>query len=305
MTVLVLSCPEDITADLVIDRLSTMGVPVLRFDPADFPGRVGLSTSYTKGTITGSITHGRRTVDVADVRSIWIRRPGRPGGGATVQRGWTAHECDHALYGALRAQPGIRWMNHPDAQRAARYKAGQLCTAHAVGLSTPDLVITTVPADAEAFATRSGPVVCKSISGRHPDDPPAALPTTLVPPGADFSAVAHAPTCLQRRVAKVADIRLTVVGDRLFCARSDTGHRVLDWRFEEGVEWRNVPVPESIGPKVRAFMAASGLAYGALDFVVDEAEGWHFLECNPAGQFGFIELTTGQPVALAIAEWLT
>ncbi|NED02358.1 hypothetical protein G3I55_11910, partial [Streptomyces sp. SID6648] len=53
-------------------------------------------------------------------------------------------------------------------------------------------------------------------------DPPLAVPTSRVPPEADFSAVAHGPTLLQRRVAKRADIRLTAVGDVLLAARKTT-----------------------------------------------------------------------------------
>jgi len=29
-----------------------------------------------------------------------------------------------------------------------------------------------------------------------------------------------------------------------------------------------------------------------------------FLECNQSGQYGFVEVDTGQPIARTIAEWL-
>ncbi|MFD7887694.1 hypothetical protein ACFV3O_04225, partial [Streptomyces albidoflavus] len=40
MTVLVLTCEEDVTADAVVLQLRRRGVPVLRLDPGEFPGRV-------------------------------------------------------------------------------------------------------------------------------------------------------------------------------------------------------------------------------------------------------------------------
>lgn len=55
---------------------------------------------------------------------------------------------------------------------------------------------------------------------------------------------------------------------------------------------------------VRAYLRAAGLAYGALDFAEDGDGTWWFLECNQSGQFGFVEVDTGQPIARTIAEWL-
>ncbi|MFE9409356.1 MvdC/MvdD family ATP grasp protein [Streptomyces sp. NPDC006704] len=300
MTVLVLTCAEDVTADMVVDRLNRDAVPVLRLDPADFPGRVGCIATMADGQLSGCLTYNSRILPLAEIRSVWVRRPGTPDTSGMEQSKWMAHESAHALYGTLRCLPRLRWMNHPDAQAMARYKIPQLRTAEAVGLNTVPTVVTTDPRGAEIFADLHGPVVCKAVSGRQPDG--LALPTTPIPRGADFSAVAASPTCLQQSIEKVADIRLTVVGDSLFCAMaSSTGS---DVRFAEDVRWQESRVPEGIAPKVAAFMKAYGLSYGAFDFLVDADGEWWFLECNPAGQFGFIELATGQPISWAIADHL-
>ncbi|MBW8818815.1 MAG: hypothetical protein JF598_11425, partial [Streptomyces sp.] len=42
----------------------------------------------------------------------------------------------------------------------------------------------------------------------------------------------------------------------------------------------------------------------AFDFAEDGDGTWWFLECNQSGQFGFVEVETGQPIARSIAEWL-
>lgn len=54
-----------------------------------------------------------------------------------------------------------------------------------------------------------------------------------------------------------------------------------------------------------AFMAALRLRFGAFDFLVCPERGWVFLECNPNGQWAWIEQATGQPIAAAIADALT
>ena len=47
------------------------------------------------------------------------------------------------------------------------------------------------------------------------------------------------------------------------------------------------------------------LNYGALDFIVDENDKWHFLEVNPVGQYGWIEHLTGLPITAAILNYLS
>jgi glutathione synthase/RimK-type ligase-like ATP-grasp enzyme len=200
-------------------------------------------------------------------------------------------------------------MNHPDAAQRARHKPWQLRLAQRSGLAVPATLITTFPQAARDFAERFPDLVVKPVSGAHPQEPPRAVPTSRVAPDTDFSAVAFGPTLLQRRVAKRADIRLTVVGDRLLAARKqvdpDAHPDDVDVRFAPSVSpWLPVQVPARVAEAVRRYMEGAELAYGAFDFAEDADGIWWFLECNQSGQFGFVEMDTGQPIAAAIARWL-
>jgi ATP-grasp ribosomal peptide maturase len=308
MTVLILTCEEDVTADMVVVHLNASGVPVVRLDPADLTGDVALSGEYVHGSFRGHLCAGGRLVGIAGLRSVWVRRPGAPAGHAPQPSAWLTEEASQALYGMLRGS-GARWMNHPDAARRARHKPWQLRLAQQCGLPVPATLITTFPRAAREFAERYPDLVVKPVSGAHPQDPPRAVPTSRVAPDADFSAVAFGPTLLQRRIAKRADIRLTVVGDRLLGARKETAPDAdpdeVDVRFAApGSPWRPVDVPQRTAAAVRAYVRDAELAYGAFDFVEDTDGTWWFLECNQSGQFGFVEVETGQPVARTIAEWL-
>jgi hypothetical protein len=44
--------------------------------------------------------------------------------------------------------------------------------------------------------------------------------------------------------------------------------------------------------------------FGAFDFVIATDGSWHFLECNPSGQWAFLEPPTGLPMTAAIADLL-
>ncbi|MDH6622442.1 ATP-grasp ribosomal peptide maturase [Streptomyces sp. LBL] len=308
MTVLILTSEEDVTADMVVVHLNASGVPVVRLDPADLTGGVALSGEYVHGAFRGHLSAAGRLVSIDGLRSIWVRRPGTPGARAAAPSSWLTEEASQALYGMLRGSDAF-WMNHPDAARRARHKPWQLRLAQRSGLPVPATLITTFPQAAREFAARYPDLVVKPVSGAHPQDPPRAVPTSRVAPDTDFSAVAYGPTLLQRRVAKRADIRLTVVGDRILAARKairdDADPDEVDVRFAVNtLSWCPADVPPRVAAAVRAYMEGAELAYGAFDFAEDADGTWWFLECNQSGQFGFVEVDTGQPIARSVAEWL-
>ncbi|WP_432250634.1 ATP-grasp ribosomal peptide maturase [Streptomyces sanyensis] len=305
MTVLVLTSAQDVTADLVVAELHEQGVPLVRFDPADLPGEVALSTEYVRGEFRGYLSTGGRVASVDALRSVWVRRPGGAAAHAEEASAWLAEETDHALYGMLDSTDA-RWMNHPSAAARARRKTWQMRVAHRSGFPVPATLVTTYPAMARRFAEQYRHVVVKSVSGKSPGDPPMALPTTLVPPDADFSGVAAGPTLLQRYIAKRADIRLTSIGDTHFAARKTAEAGQVDGRFgDTGHSWHPVDIPPQVARAVERYKRHASLAYGAFDFAEEEQTGtWWFLECNQGGQFGFVELDTGQPLARTVAEWL-
>jgi ATP-grasp ribosomal peptide maturase len=305
MTVLILTCEADVTADMVVVHLHAQGVPVVRLDPADLTEGAALSGEYVHGAFRGHLSSGGRLVSIGGLRSVWVRRPGTAATRAAVPSGWLTEEASQALYGMLRSS-GARWMNDPDAARRARHKPWQLRLAQRCGLPVPATLITTFPQAAREFSERYPDLVVKPVSGAHPQDPPRAVPTSRVAPDADFAAVAFGPTLLQRRIAKRADIRLTVVGDRMLAARKTTEEDDdVDVRFASPASpWRPTDVPPRVADGVRAYVRDAELAYGAFDFAEDADGTWWFLECNQSGQFGFVEVETGQPIARTIAEWL-
>ncbi|MER5428119.1 ATP-grasp ribosomal peptide maturase [Streptomyces sp. NPDC002588] len=308
MTVLILTCEEDVTADMVVVHLNAAGVPVVRLDPADLTSTVALSGEFVHGAFRGHLSSAGRLVSLDGLRSVWVRRPGTAAARAAQPSAWLTEESSQALYGMLRGT-GARWMNHPDASLRARHKPWQLRLAQRSGLPVPATLVTSFPQAARDFAERYPDLVVKPVSGAHPQDPPRAVPTTRVPQGADFAAVAYGPTLLQRRIAKRADIRLTAVGERLLAARKDTAPGadpdVVDVRYAPSTTpWREADVPPRLAEAVRMYLREAELSYGAFDFAEDADGTWWFLECNQSGQFGFVEVDTGQPIARTIAEWL-
>ncbi|MFF1451204.1 ATP-grasp ribosomal peptide maturase [Streptomyces sp. NPDC058274] len=304
MTVLVLTAEQDVTADMVVAELHARGVPVVRLDPADLPGKAMLSADYAHGDFSGHLSVNGHVLSMGGLRSVWMRRPGEPAAHAAQPSPWLTAETRQALFGMLYSA-ATRWMNHPNSAEQARHKPWQLRIAQLSGFAVPPTVVTTAPRVAQQFAAEYRDVVVKSASGPPPGEPAVSLPTTLIGPDADFSGVAAGPALLQQYVPKRADIRLTCVGSRLFAARKAAAPGQVDGRYgETGHLWETTAVPDRIARSVQEYMAFAGLAFAAFDFAEDDEGIWWFLEGNQGGQFGFIELETGLPIAEAVALWL-
>ncbi|WP_100445312.1 ATP-grasp ribosomal peptide maturase [Glycomyces xiaoerkulensis] len=302
-TVMVVTELGDTTADSVIEHLHSTGMRVARLDLVDFPGRVDFEITETG---LGSLATPTRTVFFNDVRAVYWRRPtpvscqyDDPAVAEFAER-----EARAGFVAALKALPCLH-VNYPDFTRRAENKPLQLQHAGRLGFAVPATTITNRPARAQSFAQRHGPVVYKSL--RPPeidrDGEPLAIWAGTVAPEEITGEVAATAHQFQAQVDKIADIRLTAIGRELFAVRIDSD--VLDWRSDyDQLRYEPVEVPEDVSKAVRRYLDGFSLHYGCFDFALTAAGTWVFLECNPAGQWAWLEDETGLPMAKSFAELL-
>lgn len=106
----------------------------------------------------------------------------------------------------------------------------------------------------------------------------------------------------QARVDKVGDVRVTVVGDRVFAVRIDGGQ--LDWRAHyPSLTYTLIPCPPDTRHAIGAYMTTYGLLFAAFDFALTASGEWVFLESNPNGQWAWIA-EQEDAVAEALADLL-
>jgi len=93
------------------------------------------------------------------------------------------------------------------------------------------------------------------------------------------------------------------IGTKIYVNDLPSGE--VDWR-PTTMERRHEPVeiPDHIETKCRKFLFNLHIPAGAFDFIVDDAGKWWFLECNPAGQWLWIQQKTGQNIARYFASLL-
>lgn len=207
------------------------------------------------------------------------------------------------------------WLNHPYANRLARNKPLQLALAAREGLSVPETRITDDPEEIRALHERwDGAMVAKLVGGQvvaPTVDEQYVVHTTLVEKEdlSSDAALAACPAIYQRRVEKALDLRVTVVGERLFacCIDSQESEQgAVDWRGAgPGVlPIRQCELDGDTAVKCLALMRRMGIDFAGLDLIVTPDGETIFLEVNAAGQWLWVQEATGMPIASAIVDQL-
>ncbi|MGW3076373.1 MULTISPECIES: ATP-grasp ribosomal peptide maturase [unclassified Kitasatospora] len=304
---------QDPTADLVIAELHDRGVPVVRFDAGDFPATLSCSARIggSAQKWEGSVRTPTRLAGLGSVRSLYYRRPSAfafPHLNPQDAR-VAAAQARYGLGGVLVSLPGCLYVNHPNRIGDAEYKPAGLAAAAACGFQVPPTLLTNEPDAARQFIRTHGQVIHKPISMPTYliDGVAQTVPVTEVTTVEIGDSVAGTMHLFQQRVNKVADVRVTVIGERVFAVRIDCD--LLDWRVDYSAHtYTAIPVPERVERAVFAYLAHFGLVFGAFDFALTGPEhaddSWMWIECNPSGQWAWMEPPTGLPMTAALADLL-
>ncbi|MET9290970.1 ATP-grasp ribosomal peptide maturase [Streptomyces sp. NPDC003077] len=300
---------DDPTADLVIAELRDRGAPVVRFDSGDFPATLTCSALIGGDAEQwrGSVRIPTRTTELGAVRSLYYRRPSGfafPHLGPQDAR-FAAAQARYGLGGVLVSLPDCLYVNHPHRIGDAEYKPAGLAAASACGFTVPPTLITNRPDDAHTFIKRHGPVIFKPISVPLYliDGKAQTVPVTTVEADEIDDSIAGTMHLFQARVDKVADVRVTVMGSRVFAVRIDSG--LLDWRADYSTHaYTPVVPPTDVERAIFAYLRHFGLVFGAFDFALAASGEWTFIECNPSGQWAWLEPPTGLPMTATLADLL-
>jgi ATP-grasp ribosomal peptide maturase len=322
MTVLVLAERTDTTADLVVRELNDRGAAVFRCDAAEFPTTLSLSAHLDPGGTRwrGRLRTAHRAVALEDITAVYFRRPTLfclPEHMSAAERRFAAVEAKMGLGGVLMSLP-CRWVNHPSRVADAEYKPLQLVAAARAGLRVPATVVTNDPAAARDFAAGvGGPVVYKTLaSPAVPDGDHLGLiyTTAMDRDRVDDERIGLTAHLFQRRLTKRRDVRVTIVGERVFAVDiqvEGSPRAMLDWRADDAAHRYEVTeLPAETAKRLTEMVQGLGLRFAAIDLVVDgddqiEGDGYVLVDVNPNGQWSWLQEATGLPIATAIAEELT
>lgn len=190
----------------------------------------------------------------------------------------------------------------------AGVKPLQLDAAAGVGLTIPHTVI----GNAEAAIGRAfgdellfKPLGSNLVGG-------IGLPPPAMLAKAEVLAESRATVCpaiFQDRVEKARELRIHVAGEAITVVEIDSqsmDRSRLDWRAAQLHReiYSHGALPPELDAPLRAFMARMRLDIGAFDFAVRPDGRCVFFECNPEGQWLWLERILGIPISRDVADVL-
>jgi glutathione synthase/RimK-type ligase-like ATP-grasp enzyme len=315
---LVTKSTDNQSVALVQAALEARQVRTFRLDTDLFPTEVRLALHQPRGRST--LRTDDAEVVLGELDAIWYRRAAigqaLPEEMDAQHRAAAIQESRATLQGALESLPCFT-MDRVSTVRAAEHKPRQLELACALGLAVPRTLTTNDPDAVRAFwTTCGGRVVGKMLTsfaihdetGREQVMFTSALPASELE---HLDQLALSPMTFQEQIDKAVELRVTVIGERVFAAAVDSQaleRSRVDWR-KEGARlidaWTPYALPADVTAALLQLAARLGLSYGAADLIVTP-EGRHvFLEINPAGEWFWLDDVFGpRALSTAIAETL-
>lgn len=308
--ILVVSTEGDGHTLEVLSHLEGRGADSSLLDLSAFPMEAGLTLGFDpgRGSEEKVLTAGGIFVDFSSCRVVWWRRPQPFRLHPEIQdpdESSFAYTEAYCAFAGLWLTMAPFWINHPTRDEEASRKVFQLHVAKEVGFRIPDTCITNEMDRARRFIDARGPnrTVYKAFSGTE-----EAWRETRVlkPQELDLlESVRYAPVIFQEYIPAEVDLRITVVGDRVFPAAihsQETEYKV-DFRMDmESARVEAVTLPGEVEDLLREFMRRMGLVYGAIDMRLTPTGEYVFLEINPSGQWLFVEDRTNQPITEAMID---
>jgi glutathione synthase/RimK-type ligase-like ATP-grasp enzyme len=304
--ILIVADRRDVHARRVADELTKLGRRSSFLETERFGGGPLLTAMVDDPSATCWTTSTGQVVRAGEIDTVWRRRANVASLREVpdeVDRHFARQQWEDAITGVLMSL-GARLVNLPSADAAA-VKLRQLTAARAAGLRVPDTLITNDADQVEAFVERHrGRVVHKALRAtRH------HLVETRRWAETDRSALKElslAPVIFQEEIAGPSELRITVIGEQVFaaCIHTAAGLAKVDGRLDLDVPFEPYDLPPETESALLTCLDRLELSFATVDMKVTHNGELVFLEVNPQGQFLYVEIATGMPLARAMAAFL-
>jgi len=310
--ILLVTNKRDLTTDYIVKEIRKRDLDFIRFNTEDVPScKVILNES-------GSIFQFNSedwSFDLGEISAAYFRRPELPTISEELVDATTvpfALAEWQALLKAMYLHLDRRWLSHPLDIIRSEDKPYQVRAALQVGMLVPPTVVSN-DFDIIKRVSESRTSVCKPLRSALVEDGGGGKVVYTSRMGqlneSDRSSVTICPHIYQKEILKKFDIRVTVVGEDVFSVAIDSQRYA-----ESSVDWRrgtnpNLPhvvfaLPEKLSLACVKLVKRFGLGFGAIDLIEDRDGCFWFLECNPNGQWAWIENRTGLPISASIVNQL-
>lgn len=308
--ILIITNKEDSHPTPVINYLRTLGVEVFRLNTECLLTDYELAWWNTADKCNFHIRNviNNREIWGHEVTAVWERRPEKPNKLPIMNEYEEVNKHNRAealgfLSFLLYYMGEVYSIGHHLYERNATSKMEQLRVAIKLGMKVPDTCFSNRKKDIVNFSSNYDYVILKPIesSGFWINDKDEYLfysrkvKSSLLTQQPE-EAFSQTVSFVQNYIDKAFELRITVISDEIFAAKIDSqfldeDKGKVDWRqgYEYGLKYSVYNLPKDIAEKCQAYLRYFNLRFGCFDFIVTPNGDYVFLECNPNGQWLWIE----------------
>lgn len=304
---LVISSSIDFSTDLVCLELRERKKRYLRLNRDQF-GEYEIIFSLQDREMTIKLDNSSYTVRNDTLKGIFFRAP-------VFLRAHKKYNINEQLYRSqwssfirnLIIFDKAKWINHPVNTYRAENKLYQLQCAQNVGLPTPKTFVGNILPEG---ITPANKYIVKSLdTALFYDESQEYFTYSSVVGGNELaeSNIKDAPIILQEFLEDKRDIRVTVIGNKLFpVGITKSGENIYgDWRknAKEFLQYKPELLPDDISNSIMKLMNELGLLFGGVDLAFSNGK-YYFIEVNPTGEWGWLSQYGAIPLEKAIVNEL-
>ncbi len=256
-----------------------------------------------------------QTIRGTEIGSVWWRLkpfglfyPENPTRNAVQE--FVGREWHHLLNSTPAFLQNAKWINSIEVQTRANLKPQQLIWARQAGFDIPKTIFSNSYEKLRDFSEHQD-LVYKTLSGYIFPEASAIFTSRIENEhisSTDPARIGVAPGIYQEYINKRFEIRVFFIGDEVYCIKIDSQSHpdtIVDWRENQSLSINElIDLEDDWQTKIMEFQRLSGLRYGAIDAIITKSNQIVFLECNPAGQWLWLEEQTGVPISAAVARAL-
>lgn len=258
------------------------------------------------------------SISSEEISGVWYRRPVLPvleivDAPSDVSR-QLALEARVQYESVLRTLNQSVWVSLPERLRVAEDRVAQLRAAQSCGFRVPDTIIANSPDCVREFLSRHGYACMKPIllGQMLMQDGLKIYYTSLVSAEDSevLSRISNFPVLMQEYIPKLRELRITVVGNRVFPVEIDCHGDIdatIDWRIDNGqrAEFRPTYLPDATIDMALSMTKCFGVQFASMDVVVAHDEHFYFLDLNPNGQWAWLDQQLDLGIATELSRVLT
>jgi glutathione synthase/RimK-type ligase-like ATP-grasp enzyme len=314
--VLLITNKGDITTDFIVRELKSQHISFYRLNTEEITKSISLSFNIEKSQYLVLDIESSTSYDCSKFTSVYYRRPEIPGisieGLTYGEEIFIRNEHTFFLEGFYKILKNAFWFSPVYSIREAENKVYQLIKARELGFQIPKSILTTNYQSAlEFYNLMNSNCIIKPIKSgliSEQDHEKVVFTSKIAQFPESPASIQNCPSYLQELIEKKSDLRVTVVGNKIFATEilsQENEDTKIDWRRGENILiHRKVSIPKDIEKKCVKLVKDLNLKFGAIDFIIDKNGKYIFLEINPNGQWAWIEYQTKYPISKEIVEIL-